>query len=236
MSSNLQVLEWDTNFFGFGVCRVQPQPAIDVAAAVEEARHLGMQLAYWFVDPADSAAAAAAIEVDAQLMDRKITYFLDLASVTLGEIDARIEKATVTTARLISLALQSGHYSRYKIDPRFSAEQFEKMYKMWVERSVSGAIAKDVIVFKEEGKELGFVTIGIKNGRANIGLIAVDADSRSKGIGAHLMNAALAKAKEWGVHEIDVVTQENNVGACRFYQQSGFVREKIEHIYHIWLR
>jgi dTDP-4-amino-4,6-dideoxy-D-galactose acyltransferase len=206
-----------------------------VAAAIDEARHLGMKLAYWFVDPADSAAADLAKEVNARLVDRKVTYLLDVANITPSELDTRLEKAIDATPQLRFLAIQSGHYSRYKVDPGFSPTYFERMYNIWLERSVSGAIAKEVIVFKDDGKELGFATIGIKNGRANIGLIAVDADSRSKGIGAHLINAAVAKSKDWGVDQIDVVTQKDNIGACRFYERSGFVQEKIEHIYHIWL-
>lgn len=235
MKASIDVLEWDTNFFGFGVCKLQSESPSGVAAAIDEARRRGMKLAYWFVDPADSAAADLAQEVNARLVDRKVTYLLDLVGTTPRAPDARIVKAVDPTPQLRFLAMQSGQYSRYKVDPGFAPTVFERMYNIWLERSISGVIAKDVIVFEDEGKELGFVTIGIKNGRANIGLIAVDADSRSKGVGAQLMNAALAKSKEWGVDQIDVVTQKDNAGACRFYERSGFTQEKIEHIYHIWL-
>lgn len=235
MQGNVDILEWDSNFFGFGVCKLQPESALGVVEAVDEARRLGMKLAYWFVDPADSASASAAKEVNAKLVDRKVTYLLDLVGVVPGEVDAHIEKAVEPTPQLRALAVQSGHYSRYKIDTGLDPVFFERMYNIWLERSISGAIAKDVIAFKEDGKELGFATIGVKNGRANIGLIAVDADTRSNGIGARLMTAALAKSKEWGMDQIDVVTQMDNVGACRFYERSGFVQEKVEHIYHVWL-
>jgi dTDP-4-amino-4,6-dideoxy-D-galactose acyltransferase len=63
----------------------------------------------------------------------------------------------------------------------------------------------------------------------------VDRTARGKGIGNHLMNAAVARAREWGVDQIDVVTQQDNVGACRFYERCGFVPEKSENIYHIWI-
>lgn len=235
MRSDLQVLEWDTNFFGFGVCKVQADHASGVEQAIAGARTAGMKLAYWFVDPDDADAARTATAINAMLVDRKVTYLLELGQAAPAAVDARIERATEVSGQLRALALQSGKYSRYKIDPNFGHGAFERMYTIWLERAVAGAIAKDVLVFKEGGRELGFATVGVKNGRANIGLIAVDAEARGKGIGVHLVNTALAKAKEWGIAQIDVVTQKDNAGACRFYERCGFTQEKIEHIYHVWL-
>jgi dTDP-4-amino-4,6-dideoxy-D-galactose acyltransferase len=235
MGDTVQALAWDTVFFGFGICRIESSGPAGLVAAVDEARQRGMKLAYWFTGPSDSAATESAKAVNAKLVDRKVTYKIDVANVAPTALDPRHEQAMEVTPQLRSLAIQSGHYSRYKVDSGFPPGAFEKMYNIWLERSVSGAIAKEVLVFKDDGQELGFVTLGIKNGRANIGLIAVDSASRSKGIGAHLVNAAFSKAKEWGVEQIDVVTQVDNTGACRFYERCGFAPEKVEHIYHIWI-
>lgn len=235
MSSDLQVLEWDTNFFGFGVCKVQVEPGACVEQAITRARAAGMKLAYWFAEPADADAPRVAKAINAKLVDRKATYLLELAHAAPAALDARIERATEVSGQLRALALQSGQYSRFKIDPNVGPGLFERMYTIWLERAVDGTIAREVLVYREGGRELGFVTIGIKNGRANIGLIAVDAEARSKGIGVHLVNAALSKAKEWGAAQIDVVTQKDNLGACRFYERSGFTQERVEHIYHVWL-
>lgn len=235
MSSDLQVLEWDTNFFGFGVCKLQVEHASCVEQAVARARAAGMRLAYWFVDPADADAPRMAKAIGATLVDQKVTYLSELARATPAALDARIERATEVSGQLRALAIQSGQHSRYKIDPNFGQDAFERMYTIWLERAVDGAIAREVLVYREGGRELGFVTAGVKNGRANIGLIAVDAGARSKGIGVHLVNAALSKAKQWGVDQMDVVTQKDNGGACRFYERCGFTQEKVEHIYHVWL-
>lgn len=235
MSSNMQVLDWDTDFFGFGVCRIQSECAAGIASAIADARQAGMRLAYWFVEPGDTEAAATAKAINARLVDQKITYLLDLGGLTLGAPDARIESAAFATPQLRALAVESGHYSRYKVDPGFDREVFEKMYNIWLERSVSGAIAREVLAFTEGEKEVGFVTLGVKNGRANIGLIAVDSAARGAGIGAHLLSAAVSRAREWGCDQIDVVTQKDNAGACRFYERFGFAEEQVVNIYHVWL-
>jgi dTDP-4-amino-4,6-dideoxy-D-galactose acyltransferase len=235
MSNGVQVLEWDSDFFGFGVCRIEAGKTACLEVAVEDARKRGMKLLYWFVDPTDKAAPEAATAVGARLVDRKVTYLHDLTDMGEPTLNPHLTRAIDVTPQLRTLAIESGHYSRFKVDPGFAPGAFDQMYDIWLERSVKGMIAREVLVYKDSSHELGFVTLGVKNGRANIGLIAVDSNSRCKGIGAHLLKAAFLRAKEWGLSEITVVTQQDNIGACRFYERYGFVAETVEHIYHIWL-
>ena len=42
-----------------------------------------------------------------------------------------------TNDELDGLAIQSGIYSRYKVDPNIAAEHFEKLYKLWILKSVN---------------------------------------------------------------------------------------------------
>lgn len=224
-------LDWDSDFFGFGVGVLKPQSTAAVPALVKEARASGLKLLYWFADPQDGEAAAAAEAVGAFLADRKVTFLAD-ASSRSGEVAPGLHTATKVTPQLHSLALQSGHYSRFKVDPRMPPDAFERMYTLFIERSVSGALAREVIVADDEA---GFITLREKGDRLDIGFLAVDSKVRSRGLGAQLVSAAFARAQQWGFAKVQVVTQTDNEGACRFYERCGFGRERVEFVYHVWV-
>ncbi|MFC7666941.1 GNAT family N-acetyltransferase [Hymenobacter humi] len=133
--------------------------------------------------------------------------------------------------------MQAGHQSRYQTDPRFAPDVYERLYTRWIENSVSGQAAREVLVYRSAlgAPEAGLVTLRLKNGRVDIGLLAVDAHVRGQAIGARLVAAAQQRARAWGHAGVQVVTQLSNAGACRFYERCGFRAERVENIYHLWL-
>jgi dTDP-4-amino-4,6-dideoxy-D-galactose acyltransferase len=54
-------------------------------------------------------------------------------------------------------------------------------------------------------------------------------------LGLHLVCAAQAKFIEAGYRIGQVVTQLDNVAACRLYEKCGYHLEKLENFYHFWL-
>jgi dTDP-4-amino-4,6-dideoxy-D-galactose acyltransferase len=170
------------------------------------------------------------------LADEKIVFHKNLISpiVTSANIQSFDLNCDIPD-RLYDLAIQSGHYSRFYTDPNLPKSSFEKLYRLWLERSVSRQIADEVYVYETDNIIRGFITLGIKSGRPDIGLVAVNAEDRSLGIGALLLNAA----ENWAVtnahmNEIQVVTQGQNTGACRFYEKNGYTIESVKYIYHWW--
>ena len=51
--------------------------------------------------------------------------------------------------------------------------------------------------------------------------IRVSQDARRRGVGAALFGAVEARAQRRGCRELEIESQNNNVGACRFYQRRG---------------
>jgi dTDP-4-amino-4,6-dideoxy-D-galactose acyltransferase len=134
------------------------------------------------------------------------------------------------------LAWQSGEYSRFRLDSRFATTVMRDMYTIWLRNSLTGSMARQVMRWRDAaGQEVGLLTLGEKNGRADIGLLAVDASMRGQGVGQQLVAAAVAQAAAWGYAELQVVTQWDNTLACRFYEKCGFQLVHEEHIYHCWL-
>jgi len=230
-------LDWDTKTFGYPVYRINsfdfPGQFKEI---LEQIRQKKGRLVYVFLDFEDFIMNQTAVKNGGILVDEKITFIKNI-----GEEIYRKDTKIISylghrlNQNLVRLAFQAGEYSRFKIDRNFKNNEFEKLYEKWMENSLKGVIAKDVLVYIEGNVELGVVTIGEKNGKADIGILAVDKNSRGKSIGTKLVNAAFSLIKKWGFNQIQVVTQRKNEIACRFYERIGFRIERIENVYHFWL-
>jgi Acetyltransferases len=133
------------------------------------------------------------------------------------------------------LAFQAGLYCRFNTDPNLPQTWFLKIYSKWIENSVNGSIATRVIVIRHDNKIIGMATLGTKNARGDIGLLAVNPNFRGKKLGTKLVYAAQAYFIEQGFSRAQVVTQKINLLACKLYEKCGFHQEKIENFYHFWL-
>ncbi|GAA4029493.1 hypothetical protein GCM10022409_12140 [Hymenobacter glaciei] len=236
----LQSLAWDSEFMGFGVARLKAENLApeDLTRCVAEARAAGLRLLYLIAAPDDAASNASAHTAGAWLADRKVTFAMPVGlaeqSALLGPA---IQPTTFWTPQLESLALQSGEYSRFRLDANFAPTVFPGLYHRWLQNSLNHQIAREVLVFDtaSTGHAQGLLTLGLKNGRADIGLLAVDAEARGQRIGQQLVAAARQRTAAWGLAELQVVTQLDNEPACCFYRRCGFVEWQVEHIYHFWL-
>jgi dTDP-4-amino-4,6-dideoxy-D-galactose acyltransferase len=238
MPNTLEILEWDSNFFGYPVAKVITEKisADGLGSVINEAKDKGVKLLYVFADPADTVSVESANSADAKLVDQKITFNMKIDNSAVITVDGHIEEfeGNQPTEKLVDLSMQSGLYSRYKIDPGFKNNEFERLYLAWIENSVNKKIADHTFVYKEDDQELGFVTLKIKNNTGQIGLIAVDETSRGKSIGKKLVAAVVGKLIQKNIPELDVATQIDNADACNFYKKTGFTGSKTENIYHIW--
>jgi dTDP-4-amino-4,6-dideoxy-D-galactose acyltransferase len=234
------LLEWDSEFFGYNIAGIK---AFELGLArlnniIGELREKDFKLAYCFVDPVDKISTHSLKKVPGLLVDEKITYSIPIIEENSFPISDNIVPYDLkyTSEKLISLALQSGLYSRFKIDPNFLNKEFEKLYLEWIEKSVAKILSNEVLIYKENQDILGFVTLVLHNNTGKIGLIAVDENQRGKAIGKKLIGAALLYFKENKVNQVEVVTQKANNIACKFYESCGFKIKSIVNIYHLWIR
>jgi len=239
--SDYQLLEWDSTFFGFPVAKIMPARLSEerLAAILDELKAKGTKLVYWPSDSGDEGSGKAAEVAGGFLGDRKTTYTIGLdrneqENVELALITERYLEGAANK-ELKHLALMSGMYSRYNLDPRISQKQFEDLYSSWIERSVDRIMADAVFVVRFDGKIMGMATVGEKEGRGDIGLLAVDVPARRKGLGRMLVAAAKSWFASQGYSISQVVTQKRNIPACRLYETCGYTVEKVENYYHFWL-
>jgi dTDP-4-amino-4,6-dideoxy-D-galactose acyltransferase len=228
----IQQLEWDSDFWGIKTGRLNLRKEFFVPANLNE-----FEFVYIFSDRLLNQEELSQVDGKIYLADEKRVYLKMLNRETALQnsniVSFSAERAI--SERLYDLAIQSGHYSRFSLDPHLPKDGFKQLYRTWLERSVSRAIADDVLVFETDNIIRGFITLGIKNNRPDIGLVAVHSEDRSMGIGSHLLQSA----ELWALNnshnnEIQVVTQGANTGACNFYERNSYSVDTVTYIYHYW--
>jgi dTDP-4-amino-4,6-dideoxy-D-galactose acyltransferase len=239
-------LDWECEHFGFSTGLLHGHGLDDRALwlALESARDAHFELVVVTMEPDRVIDAALPCEFCGTLTDRKATFSHTLAAIApahgrqenspchIAEYSAR-----ATSPQLLNLAMASGAYSRFNVDPRFPRARFLEMYRIWIERSVRREIADTVLVehdpMIEDGLS-GMVTVAIANGIGKIGLLAVAEQARGRGVGRRLLNSAHEWMRSHGAHDARVVTQLANSPACGLYRACGYALAAVEDYYHFW--
>ncbi len=231
-------LDWDSNFFGFKVAKIEgvniDESKLD--KSLKSLKKKNFTLVYASFREKIDSNNIFLNDYEVKLVDKKITYLKDVDRDSHYEQSIYNYDLKNPTKQMLKLAVESGVYSRFNYDKKIGKSKFEELYKLWMINSANGSFAKKVIVFKEASNILGMITLTEKSDRADIGIIAVDSDSRGKGIGKALMKAAEKWAYHNGYCNIQVVTQGFNIAACQLYKKIGFSKEKVEFYYHLWLK
>ena len=234
---------WDTQHFGFPVASIcSPDLASDdVERSLEHAQEQGYQLVYWSSRRELEPNTPWLSEFQGLLADRKTTFAKTLQPhpVVTGsdEFNIREWQPGEHSAELIELGIAAGLWSRFALDPRIAREKFESLYETWMRRSMARELCDMVLVVQQRDSNIpqGMVTISLKEGIGQIGLISVSEKQRGRGLGRRLMEAADRWMWAHGAKSAQVVTQLQNVAASRMYENAGYKIEKIEYLYHFWL-
>lgn len=236
----LRLLEWDTGFFGFPVAKIvnaQAQPE-ELREAVSQLQSRQIPLAYWFATNPSPEAQSLIVELGGTLVDEKLTFVAcleKLSDQTLLPLSlVEPYSAGMPLSDLMQLAVESGIYSRFVVDPKFPQAKARAMFEQWIVRSIDKSLADEVLVIRQESKIVGMVTIAKAGTRGSIGLLAVAEQCRGRHYGQALVRAAQQWCRNRDFQEVQVVTQQANVAAQRLYYKCDFELEQMESCYHIW--
>ena len=236
--NQLVKLLWDSQFFGYGVGKVELEAisVVQILNIIKEAKEDCLKVIYLIAKDFDTLSIQRTEAVGAILYDKKTTYFKKSQPAPLLSSCINSYSKNLSAEPLYSLAIQSGAYSRFFTDKNFQYAEFQRLYTTWIENSVNRSIAREVLVYKEKEEDYkGLITLGIKDSRLDIGLLAVDTKYRGKNIGSKLLNAATDYADRWECSGMQVVAQGTNVLACKFYEKHGFQKESVQYLLHLWI-
>ncbi len=162
-----------------------------------------------------------------QLIEKRIVFEKELDSGLQTDSEINVYNGFLSQ-KLESLALESGIFSRFNQDQRLKSGEFEKLYKLWIKKSLE---AKEALLPENEA---GFVSCSVKEDLAQIGLIAVDKSHRGKGWGKRLIQAAESFAFSKGAKKMRIGTQESNQLACSLYEKLGYEVVERVWVWHYW--
>jgi dTDP-4-amino-4,6-dideoxy-D-galactose acyltransferase len=136
---------------------------------------------------------------------------------------------------LIRLGFESGRFSRFAIDPLFVNDEYVKLYRLWIERTLNHEIAEHILVAEVDDQIHGMLSAAkLSAGDLRIGLVAVDHDQRGKGLGKALLCGVHRLATSLEAKTITVVTQGANTAACELYIKFGFRLMHQVYVHHLW--
>ena len=230
-----KILDWDSSFFGFKVASIN-LPLLsedDIEYCCVKMDEQLVKLAYW-----------KTINEITQLPKNRNISLVDIACIF--SINLPIEvippsknisfySNSFVSQELANIAIQCGIFSRFNIDTNFPQGTCEKMYKIWIENSVTNQLADDIIIYTNRGKIVGLITVYVKNKIGHIGLFGVEESMRGYGVGKNLIYSAMQYFIEKKCISAQVITQINNIAACNIYTKCGFSLFEKKYCYHVWL-
>jgi len=222
----IQELPWDTDFFGYPVGKIEVDAEISWEGFLQQTKDF--QLIYLFSQILLDEMPSQVLHVDTKCIFQK-TLFLHTPTTPITK-SIRPFKGEMNP-ELKALALQSGAYSRFKLDGRLVDREFERLYPRWMENALEDDF---VLVYQGAGTIQGMVTLTLSGENAQIGLIAVGETARGQGIGKALVQMAESFAFEKGARQMRIPTQKMNVPAVNLYQKLGYALAAEMYIYHYW--
>ncbi len=225
-------LEWDSNFFDYEVGKlyIPKNGHFEISVLPENE----FKLIYLFSEEPLSDHKLKSL--GAQLVDVKVELAKSTAIMPLNFNDKNtyeVKPINELSNSLISLVLESGVYSRFKLDQNFIQNEYERLYIAWIKKALEETNSKVYGAYLDT-QLLGFISLSMKSGIADIGLIAVYEKARGMHIGKILLHEANNYANNNDSSAITVVTQEKNEQAMAFYIKNGFSVQNKTYTYHLW--
>lgn len=237
----LELLPWDTEFFGVVVARITARRLRPEASAATDAwcRERRVRCLYFQADPDDDETVRVAESDGFHLVDVRMEFLWKrpaagtLACTPIARGEARY-RSDGDTDGIVAIAGDAYRQTRFYFDRRFPEERAAALYREWARKSCGGW-ANSVLVVPHGGAVGGFVTCHSEGpSRGRIGLVGVRTEARGAGIGTLVVRAAQEYFAGTGAGEVLVATQARNLDAQRLYQKCGFLTHSVSLTYHKW--
>lgn len=232
ISKNRKEYHWDkdkfdSEIFGLNVAKIKylhtngesTLMKKNIISLLKELKENKINYATHRVSSSDFALIQELEDNNFKLVDGLISLKTQIDNISLSESKMIREADLKDIDDLKKLASSVFYLNRVYNDSFLDKKKANKMYEKWIENSLNKSVADIVLVYEEDQKILGFITIQ-KNG--HIPLMGVDKNSRGKGMAKKLINAAFKRIQKWGGRTSYIETQMANIPALRAYQSCGF--------------
>ena len=230
-------LAWDSEFFGFNVGRINTtSPSLGALEhAIHQARAQNTKLVYFLCDPHAAHSVRGAEALGFRLTDLRVELQCSVKEVAASETPAAAGLRVAGPSDLAQLKLLSaGAFtsSRFYADETIADADCDRFYETWIENYVSGGLGQVLVADRGNGALDGYIALSQSEGVAKIGLVTVAEPARGSGLGAQLVNAAIAWAGAQTAIKVSVVTHGRDAGTQRLYMRCGFSPISTQLWYH----
>ena len=239
-----ELLQWDSEFFGFRIARVcgdalRQEPALQIDDWCRNNRVRGL---YFLARADDPATIQRAEHLGFNLVDIRVTFEREMMNShepARSKLPDGIYIRPVQPDDLPGLQVMAriGHReTRFFSDSHFPRHRVEELYSTWVTLEIQGRAQTVLVAASAANQPLGYVSchIDTSSREGEIGLVGVSPEVRGRGIGKSLVLGAMDWYQNQSAHKVIVITQGNNLAAQRLYQKCGFISLKLQLWYHKW--
>ena len=245
MTYPIDPVRWDSRFFGFPIGKIElpgDYTKEKLEATLEDARAKYRLLFVSVLGEGPDSLSLLGNTCPCRV--RKISFRKDIPkNVELFDPHIQAYASTFCSSALERLAVQSGTMTQFRQDPELSPH-FERLFLTWINFAVSKELADSIWTWHENGQHLGLVTIrcakrmdmetGNVEREARIGMLAVDAPHRQKGIGTHLIRACDFWCSSLDIPVSAISTQKDNEPTIALCEKLGFRQDCETAVYHYW--
>lgn len=234
MQGSFEILNWDSDFFGVKVAQVEKNcfSEENKGSLLKQLKDEEVELAYYISDgPFENNENDLYKFIQ---VNRRVPIKKKLSGPVKIHKNISSYEQNSPSSELINLAQRAADWSRFKFDPNISSGKVKDLYDIWISNSVKKGENSDLLIYKEEGKILGFVTLSFHPPKGTTPLFAVSREAEGKGVSFALMRAADTFLYQKGCTYYTSATQADNRTAVTVFKRHGFEISPVEYVYHLW--
>lgn len=227
MNIVIEKLDWDSQFFGFEVGRLNWEDGKTIPWTKIQSIMRNYSLCYVFSNQEVSTSGNSIYH------SKRIAYKkTGLASIKLDT--QLISQLFESNSEVEKLAVEAGRYSRFKKDHRMPSDAVEKMYHVWLNNCFVDSAENQCWVYKIDDVSVGLICSSFKNDTCHITLLAVHPEYRNQGIASSLLQKVEQVAFDLEISSMTISSQGANEEANQLYLKKGFQKVVEQNIYHLW--
>ena len=228
-------LPWDSEFFGFGIGRIDLDgaDADTIVRAESEARRAGIICLYGSLDPGNAVATYSVQQAGYRFVDAATMF-------NLRPSEPAISKPPDTTFRLgteddlapmAEVVAKLGDWSRFAVDPRFGPEAARRLQAAWIERAARCRTGEYALMVAED--ETGITAFISRASEPAPVVDTVGTTAQGSGAARYLIEEARAWAGDRPLLGGPIAAR--NVNALRYVSHCNYRVTWVRYHFHRWL-
>jgi hypothetical protein len=232
--SHVEVLDWDSEFFGFPIGRVELDGATEATLREidTEARDLGLTCLYGSLDPAQGQTATLVQSFGHRLVEIALAFDRPAVPFTPKPTASVVRRGTPEDLPLLAEAIDTlAPWSRFGADPRFGPAAARRMHEAWVTRAASDTTDERMLAIAEEDGVVTGISTHVRTPVPRVDLMGVT--RQGSGSSWVLMQALVDWAGDGPIEAGPCAAR--NIPPLRFLEHCGFSICRSRYLYHRWL-